>query len=212
MTTTCEQLTSTEAKALANIFAAPRGTKPEDFVNSVPATEAQVVPGDVVISFSRGNWRNVVVEKAGPKNVTFVYTTESAVKEAQERFNNASALTDGRIHQAAQNLAVQYGKNYDYRAGDYPDSLRSITAKFVDDPGLKAQRIADEEANWDAERAQFLAENPDRVAYIDERVAKYVADETARRDRIVAKGWERCVNFTRKSQPYAKVFVPKAGA
>lgn len=205
MTTTCEHdLGFCENKALNNIFAAPRGTKPEQFIEHVPfEAGVPLQSGNIVIVHSRGNWRNAVVESIGTKRVSVVYTTDGAVKESVSLWETLAHLTTGTIVAQGAEARAQSERNWDYKAGDYPDRLRAIWAKHG------AEKVAEEAAKWDVERAAFLAENPSRDEYGQAAADRTVIRQCEKRDHAIAVGRFGYVNFTRKSVPFAQVYVPK---
>ena len=78
-----------ERKALANIGNGPRNERKvaQHFPGFIPdalATAADFEVGQLVSIYSRGLFRLAVIEKIGRKNVTVVYTTQGAIRDAAQ--------------------------------------------------------------------------------------------------------------------------------
>lgn len=176
MTESAQTTGTLEAKALESI--ANHRAKPE---GQTGLTADQYVVGEVVAVYSRGTWRNAIVEKVGPKRVNVVYTTEGAVATSIEHYDRYQALD---INAAAVRDGVTDGRNYDYYAAVVSGEKRNAYTTEAE-----------------VTRYASYIEGQTREQYVANGVARSFSNYE--RERSVGR-LDR-VNYTRKSVPAGEV-------
>jgi hypothetical protein len=193
MTTTATHL---HHVALANV-AANKSDHVPGFVPNPDATAADFEVGQVVSIFSRGYFRTGVVEKVGRKNVTVLYTTEGAIKEAFDR-RDACLAAAVEIDTRLANVRAQAEKNWTYYTSE------AVVDQFAADfPNqYPPERIAEEKAK----KTAFAAEN-DHDAWVQAAVDTQRAAIEERAERARSFHPAEWSNFTAKSAAFDKVGV-----
>lgn len=118
-------------------------------VSGVPVADPQV--GDLVVVHSRGRVRVVKVEKVGPKRVSVVYTTETALREAQKI---AAAYPPSRLRSHAEDLremaaelrAQAEGKQSDEKivGSDYTTAASALAnAVYYEERAVSQEALAE---------------------------------------------------------------------
>lgn len=153
-------------------------------------------PGDVlvgakVVVHSRGGWRPVFVEKVGPKRAAIAYTTEAAIKTAQDVYAICVTRLAGGLDAERHRRAVE-----GFRAG---------TADWQ-----RGTYLGHDTTSWKAQYDPFHGHYSDDVVENEAAfVAEYVAlfDAGVERDRATVAAGPVNPGITRKSVSLDAVYV-----
>jgi len=199
---TAPALTELEALALANVG---RYTEPTTKLAALSGTP-QI--GDLVVIHSRGTYRLAVIEKVGPKRASVVYTTEGAIKTAQD---TAAFYATAVVDRAGIEKMVR--SNYRHTQ-EMADGSADLYAHFFKPIVRHDGTVAVTQEEQDARKAERMAEAVADLAEIEAQggVEAAVARAIEAEERRVAHGKTvpvvARIHFTRKSVAWTEVTLP----
>lgn len=103
-----------------------------EFLALAPIEEPKV--GDRVVIWTRGAYREALIEKVGRTNITCVYTTEGALKDAHKA---AGWRTPDRLREDAERTRAHFAEaNVELRSDtlDYLDRLAELAKRVEELP------------------------------------------------------------------------------